>query len=116
LRFAPEATTASAESDSGHCRALGYRRHVPEGALSGDERISAAEVIAALSLATDLSIGFDFEHGLRSTLVAVRLAERLDVDPETAAQSYYACLLQQVGCTADIHLRAKILGDTRARW
>ena len=92
---------------------LGYRRGVPESALSGEERISAAEVIAALSLATDLSIGFDFEHGLRSTLVAVRLAERLDVDRETAAQSYYACLLQQVGCTADIHMRAKILGDTR---
>jgi hypothetical protein len=70
-------------------------------------------VIAALSLATDLSIGFDFEHGLRSTLVAVRLAERLDVNRETAAHSYYAGLLQQVGCTADIHLRAKILGDTR---
>jgi hypothetical protein len=87
---------------------------VSEGASSGEERISAAEVIAALSLATDLSIGFDFEHGLRSTLVAVRLAERLDVDPETAAQSYYACLLQQVGCTADIHVRAEILGDTAA--
>lgn len=42
---------------------------------------------------------------MRSTLVAVRLAERLDLDPETAAQSYYACLLQQVGCTADIHVR-----------
>src|ERR687891_1538659 len=100
-------------SDSGHCRALGYRRRMSEGGSSGGERISAAEVIAALSLATDLSIGFDFEHGLRSTLVAVRLAERLDVDREAAAQSYYACLLQQVGCTADIHMRAKILGDTR---
>jgi hypothetical protein len=51
---------------------------------------------------------------LRSTLVAVRLAERLDIDRETAAHSYYACLLQQVGCTADIHVRAKILGDTAA--
>jgi hypothetical protein len=95
-------------------RGLGYRRRVSEGASSGEERISAAEVIAALSLATDLSIGFDFEHGLRSTLVAVRLAERLDVDPETAARSYYACLLQQVGCTADIHMRAEIVGDTAA--
>ena len=85
-----------------------------EGAPSREEPISAAEVIAALSLATDLSIGFDFEHGLRSTLVAARLAERLGVDRETAAQSYYACLLQQVGCTADIDMRAKILGDTAA--
>jgi hypothetical protein len=65
-------------------------------------------------LATDLSIGFDFEHGLRSTLVAARLAERLGVDRETASQTYYACLLQQVGCTADIHMRAEILGDTAA--
>jgi HD-GYP domain-containing protein (c-di-GMP phosphodiesterase class II) len=87
---------------------------VSEGASSEEQRISAAEVIAALSLATDLSIGFDFEHGLRSTLVAARLAERLGVDHETATQSYYACLLQQVGCTADIHVRAKILGDTAA--
>jgi HD-GYP domain-containing protein (c-di-GMP phosphodiesterase class II) len=71
-------------------------------------------VIAAVSLATDLSIGFDFEHGLRSTLVAARLAERLGVDEETARQTYYACLLQQVGCTADIHLRAEIVGDTAA--
>ena len=79
-----------------------------------DDQICAAEVIAALSLATDLSIGFDFEHGLRSTLVAARLAERLGVDRETASQTYYACLLQQVGCTADIHMRAEILGDTAA--
>ena len=49
-----------------------------DGSSSGDERVSATEAIATLSLATDLSIGFDFEHGLRSTLVAVRLAERLD--------------------------------------
>ncbi|MGH2984391.1 MAG: HD domain-containing phosphohydrolase [Solirubrobacterales bacterium] len=71
-------------------------------------------MIAALSLATDLSIGFDFEHGLRSTLVAARLAERISVDRDTASQTYYACLLQQVGCTADIHVRAEILGDTAA--
>lgn len=45
---------------------------VGEGASSGDERISAGEVIAALSLAIDLSIGFDLEHGLRRTLVAAR--------------------------------------------
>jgi hypothetical protein len=43
---------------------------VPGGASPGEERIFAAELIAALSLATDLAMGFDFEHGLRSTLVA----------------------------------------------
>ncbi len=85
-----------------------------DAAPPGEERIRAAEVIAALSLATDLSIGFDFEHGVRSTLVAARLADRVGVDRETAAQTYYACLLQQVGCTADIHVRAEVLGGDTA--
>ncbi|WP_350276658.1 hypothetical protein [Kribbella sp. HUAS MG21] len=49
------------------------------GAAPGD-RVRTAEVIAALSLATDLGVGLPFEHGLQSTLVAVRLAERLGVD------------------------------------
>ena len=87
---------------------------MPGGASPGEERVFAAELVAALSLATDLAVGFDFEHGLRSTLVAARLAESLGVDRETAAQTYYACLLQQVGATADLHVRAEILGDTQA--
>ena len=90
---------------------LGYCHGVPGTATPGEEEICAAEVIAALSLATDLSIGFDFEHGLRSTVVAARLAERLGVDRHTASETYYACLLQQVGCTADAHVRAAVVGD-----
>src|SRR4026207_571879 len=31
-----------------------------------------------------------------------------------AAPTYYACLLQQVGATADLHVRAEILGDTQS--
>ena len=45
---------------------------VADRASSGEERISAGEVIAALSLAIDLSIGFDLEHRLRRTFVAAR--------------------------------------------
>jgi hypothetical protein len=30
----------------------------------------------------------------------MRLADRLGVDSETASQTYYACLLFYVGCTA----------------
>jgi hypothetical protein len=68
------------------------------------DRVRAAEVIAALSLATDLGIGVPLEHGLHSTLVAMRLCERLGVDPETASQTYHACLLFYVGCTAPAEL------------
>jgi HD-GYP domain-containing protein (c-di-GMP phosphodiesterase class II) len=71
-------------------------------------------VIAALSLATDLGIGVGLEHGLHSTLVAMRLAERLGVDSETASQTYYACLLFYVGCTADAEVAAETFGDDEA--
>lgn len=73
-----------------------------------DEPIRAAEVIAALSLATDLGIGVPLEHGLESTLVAIRLAERLGVDAGTMSQVYYTCLLFYVGCTANADVAAEI--------
>ncbi|MGH2750739.1 MAG: HD domain-containing phosphohydrolase [Actinomycetota bacterium] len=78
------------------------------------DRVRAAEVIASLSLATDLDIGVPLEHGLHSTLFAMRLGERLGVDSETASQTYYACLLFYVGCTAGAEVAAKIFGDEDA--
>jgi HD-GYP domain-containing protein (c-di-GMP phosphodiesterase class II) len=80
----------------------------------GGERVRAAEVIAALSLATDLGIGVPLEHGLQSTLIAMRLSARLGVDPDTASQTYYACLLFYVGCTADAEVAAETFGDDDA--
>ncbi len=73
---------------------------MPEGASAGKERVRAAEIISALSLATDLGIGVPVEHGLHSTLVGMRLCDRLGVDAETASQAYYGCLLFYIGCTA----------------
>ncbi|HEV2930156.1 MAG TPA: HD domain-containing phosphohydrolase, partial [Propionibacteriaceae bacterium] len=83
-------------------------------ATQGGERVRAAEVIAALSLATDLGIGVPLEHGLQSTLLAMRLGERLGVDADTASQTYYACLLFYVGCTADAEVAADTFGDDDA--
>jgi HD-GYP domain-containing protein (c-di-GMP phosphodiesterase class II) len=73
--------------------------------------VRAAEVIAALSLATDLQLGLDFEHGLRSTVFAMRIGERVGVDRETLSDTYHACLLMYVGCTADVHVRAELFDD-----
>ena len=77
-----------------------------------DERVRAAEMIGALCLATDLGMGFPFEHGLQSTLIAMRLADRFGVDTATASQTYYACLLSHAGCTTDAHVTAEIYGDS----
>jgi HD-GYP domain-containing protein (c-di-GMP phosphodiesterase class II) len=80
--------------------------------FQGAEQVRAAEVIGALCLATDLGMGFPFEHGLHTTLVASRLADRLGVDPATASQVYYACLLSHAGCTTDAHVTAEVFGDS----
>jgi HD-GYP domain-containing protein (c-di-GMP phosphodiesterase class II) len=81
----------------------------------GDEdRVRTAELTAALSLVTDLGIGVSFEHGLHSTLFAMRLAESLGVDSETASHTYYACLLFYIGCTANADLAAEIFGEDDA--
>lgn len=84
-----------------------------QASATGD-RVRAAELIAALSLATDLAIGVPIEHGLRSTLFAMRLVERLGVDVETASQTYYACLLFYVGCTAGAETAAQLFGGDDA--
>jgi HD-GYP domain-containing protein (c-di-GMP phosphodiesterase class II) len=83
---------------------------VPSDPSLNSESVRCAEVIAALSLATDLGIGVPLEYGLQSTLFAMRLADRLGLDPETASQTYYACLLFYVGCTANADVAAEIFG------
>jgi HD-GYP domain-containing protein (c-di-GMP phosphodiesterase class II) len=83
---------------------------VPQEQSSGGERVRAAEVVTALCLATDLSVGFPFEHGLYATQVAVGLGERLGIDSETASETYYACLLSYCGCTADAEVAAEVFG------
>ena len=76
------------------------------------ERVRAAEIIAVLCLATDLGMAFPFEHGLRSTLIAARLADRLGLDGGTAAQTYFTCLLSHVGCTTEAHIAAEVFGGS----
>ncbi len=74
-----------------------------------------AEIIAALSLATDLGMGFPYEHGLHRTLVALRLAERLGVDAETASAAYYVSLLFHIGCTTDAEGAAELFAEGALR-
>ncbi len=77
-----------------------------------EETVRVAEVIAATCLATDLGMGFPFEHGLHATLMAMRLADLLEVDQETASQTYHCSLLMYSGCTTDADILAKIVGGS----
>src|SRR5258708_2704137 len=51
------------------------------------------------------------EHALRQCLIALRLAERLGLDPATSSAVYFTSLLISVGCHADAHEQAKWFGD-----
>ena len=76
------------------------------------QRVRTAELAAALCLATDLGMGFPFEHGLHRTLIAMRLADRLEVDEATASLTYFAGLLMYSGCTADAETQSETFGGS----
>lgn len=76
------------------------------------DRIRTAEVIAAMCLATDLGMGFPFEHGLHATLTTMRLCQAMDVDHETMVRTFYASLLMYVGCTVDGTERSQLFGGS----
>lgn len=78
------------------------------------EKARSAEIVAVLCLASDLAMGFPLEHGLQSTLIAMRLGQRLEIDAETASDAYYACLLFHAGCTADAEVASEVFGTDNA--
>jgi HD-GYP domain-containing protein (c-di-GMP phosphodiesterase class II) len=69
-----------------------------------------AELIAALSLATDLGMGQPMEKAMRSCLIALGLGRRLDCDAATLSDIYYLGLLEHIGCTSHAHEWAAYTG------
>ncbi|MGH3607915.1 MAG: HD domain-containing phosphohydrolase [Pseudonocardiaceae bacterium] len=51
------------------------------------------------------------EHGLRSCLIATRLADRLELEDEDCSSIYWVALLAMVGCTGSSHEMSEIFGD-----
>src|SRR5919204_2834903 len=85
-----------------------------EAGPSGRQPVRAAEIIATACLATDLGMGFPLEHGLHGTLMAMKLADQLDVDARTATQTFYASLLMYAGCTTDADIASGIFAGNRS--
>ncbi|MGH3137812.1 MAG: HD domain-containing phosphohydrolase [Gaiellaceae bacterium] len=78
---------------------------------SGERPIRAAEVVGALSLATDLGTGQPLEHALRTAVLAVRLGELAGASAQELADTYYIALLHASGCTSNGHEAAQLFGD-----
>ena len=73
--------------------------------------IRRAEIIAALSLATDLAVGQPMDNALRSCVLAMRLGEALGLGRADMLAVYWTALLRHVGCNADSHSMAALFGD-----
>jgi HD-GYP domain-containing protein (c-di-GMP phosphodiesterase class II) len=84
------------------------------GARAGDSGVRLAELMAAMSMATDLGMGQPLESALSSCVVAMRLGEALKLDDDTLRDIYYHALLRFIGCNADTHALAAIFGDELA--
>ena len=93
--------------DQIECGRVGAVHRVSSGVRSG-------ELFAALSLATDLGTGQQAEHGLRTCLLAVELAELAGLQGEALEDAFYLGLLHSIGCTADAPVTARAFGDDRA--
>ena len=73
--------------------------------------IRAAEVVGALSLATDLGTGQPLEHALRTAVLAVSLGELAGASRQELTDTYYVALLHASGCTSNGHEAAQLFGD-----
>ena len=59
-----------------------------------------AEVMGALSIASDLGAGQAAETSLSSTILATRLGRLLGLSEQELSVIYYTCLLRYAGCTS----------------
>ena len=66
----------------------------------GDHDLRLVDLLAALSVATDLGMGQEPEKAVRGCLVATGLARAMDLPDRDVADIFYTTLLHHVGCTA----------------
>src|SRR3954471_11860713 len=76
-----------------------------------EQPIRAAELVGALSLATDLGTGQPLEHALRTAVLAVRLGELAGATDEELSDTYYVALLHAAGCTSNGHEATQVFGE-----
>jgi len=73
--------------------------------------IRLAELVATLSLCTDLGLGQPMEHVMRRCLISLRLSEQIGLDEAERVVVYYTALLATVGCHVDAYEQAKWFSD-----
>lgn len=81
---------------------------MPEAPTSS---VRLAELVATMSLVSDLGMGRPMERVLRQTVLALRLADAVGIPAEVRAATYYTSLLTWVACAADTSEVSAYFGD-----
>lgn len=76
--------------------------------------IRLAELLAALSMATDLAMAFPPETALRTCMLGVQIGRELRLSEQQLEELFYVALLRHIGCTAFSHEEGIVVGDDNA--
>ena len=69
------------------------------------------EAAGVMSLATDLAMGQPLEHGLRTAIMALRIAQAMDLAEDEQVTVFYTGVLHFAGCTAESEIDGQFFGD-----
>lgn len=82
--------------------------------MAAAPRVRVTELLAALSLATDLATYQPLGHGLSTSLLAVELAGELGCGPDRVRTVQQVALLRFLGCTSDAAETGRVTGSAEA--
>ena len=75
-----------------------------------DAKLLVTELLASLSLATDLATGRPLGHGLSTSLLSMSLAREVGCDADQVRQVQQVALIRFLGCTSDAAETAVMAG------
>ena len=70
-----------------------------------------ADLLASVSLLSDLGFGLPAEESMRSGIIATLLARRMGLSEADASDALYTTLLQHLGCIGFAHETSAVYGD-----
>src|SRR5918996_597036 len=84
------------------------------GGLVPEDQLRLADLLAALSVSTDLAMGQAPEKAIRACIVATGIARHMNLPEPVVADAYYTTMLKHLGCTATLHEELHLLGPDEA--
>jgi HD-GYP domain-containing protein (c-di-GMP phosphodiesterase class II) len=79
-----------------------------------NDGVRLADLLAGLSLVSDLGLGLPPEDAMRSCAVGAALAREIGLDEPEVADVFYTSLLQHIGCTGYAHETYLVWSDDLA--